>query len=526
MSDAASSNRAAREAALEAVGAMQAAATGLVEYRSNGRVLVIGDHDPAAFAVSCLPAPLSAQILQLDPADDPDNVTIPVAGRDISLSGHLGAFRVELDVPGALAYQALSADIVLDLGQPPLLKMALKPPGYRACSTRLDEIEAVAAELAELVGAFEKPRYFDYDPSICAHGRSGQAGCTRCLDSCPATAIASLGESIEVDPYRCQGGGICAAVCPSGAIRYAYPGLADLLNRIRVMLHAYLDHGGRDPVVAFMAESEADGSRELPENAIPVVLEELACAGLEAWLSALAYGASRVVLVGEASPVSAQLDEQFSIATAVAAALGLPDGVLARHERREWAVDAAAPPSHERRATYAGVNDKRNMAFAAIDALCVGAPAAPVPLPAGAPFGRIVVDAEACTLCMACTSVCPSSAVVAGDERPALLFHEANCVQCGICRGACPENAITLEARLNLDPEERRRAVVLNEQAPFHCVSCGKPFATRNIIDSTLRKLSGHPMFATERARRRLMMCDDCRVIDVAQDDDMMSPFS
>jgi hypothetical protein len=31
-------------------------------------------------------------------------------------------------------------------------------------------------------------------------------------------------------------------------------------------------------------------------------------------------------------------------------------------------------------------------------------------------------------------------------------------------------------------------------------------------------KLSGHYMFQNERALRRLSLCDECRVVDIAQD--------
>lgn len=123
---------------------------------------------------------------------------------------------------------------------------------------------------------------------------------------------------------------------------------------------------------------------------------------------------------------------------------------------------------------------------------------------------------------MSCTSVCPAGALSAGDDMPRLVFHEANCVQCGICSNACPETAIRLESRLLADPALRRQPATLHEEAPFCCVSCGKPFATRRVIDNILDKLAGHAMFQSERARRRLQMCEDCRVIDAVQDSEAM----
>ena len=42
------------------------------------------------------------------------------------------------------------------------------------------------------------------------------------------------------------------------------------------------------------------------------------------------------------------------------------------------------------------------------------------------------------------------------------------------------------------------------------------------MINNMMEKLKDHWMFTDERAKQRLMMCEDCRVVDVIQDDEMM----
>lgn len=522
---AAQANAAAREAALAAVAEHEAAATAVIEYRSRGRVLVIGEGEAPDAVAFMLPAPLSARILRLDADADADDVSVPLAGRALAISGHLGSFAVVLGEEGRPGHQVLTADMVLDLGQPSRLGMALKPPGYFTSSEDPLALEAVAEEMGEYAGTFEKPRYFEYDAAICAHGRSGQAGCNRCVEACPAEAIVGLAEAIEVDPYRCQGGGACATVCPTGAIRYAYPRPADTLARIARMLRAYADAGGTTPAVALVAEADADIVERLPAHVLPVVVEELASVGVESWLSALAYGAWQVLLpVGNPlpGPVEPALRAQVDTGRTILAALGYGADSLALVAAGEYPAPPA-PPDGARKVVHGALNDKRNMLFAAIDTLAAHHRGeTTVALPAGAPLGRVVVDGGRCTLCMGCTSVCPAQALVAGGDSPRLVFHEINCVQCGICARACPEDAITLEPRLLLDVDQRRRGVTAHEEAPFHCVQCGKAFATRSVIERMLDKLAGHPMFATERARRRLKMCDNCRVVDVVQDDEAM----
>ncbi len=58
---------------------------------------------------------------------------------------------------------------------------------------------------------------------------------------------------------------------------------------------------------------------------------------------------------------------------------------------------------------------------------------------------------------------------------------------------------------------------MLNEEEPFCCIVCGKAFATGSVIEAMRTKLEGHWMFQDEASRRRLEMCDDCRVADIAR---------
>ena len=120
---------------------------------------------------------------------------------------------------------------------------------------------------------------------------------------------------------------------------------------------------------------------------------------------------------------------------------------------------------------------------------------------------------------MACVSVCPAKALLDGQDTPALRMVEANCLQCGLCESACPESAIELRPRYRYDSIEARKINTLHEEKPFECIRCQKPFATNKIIQSMFAKLDGHWMFADDTAKRRLKMCEDCRVIDIFEHD-------
>jgi len=163
--------------------------------------------------------------------------------------------------------------------------------------------------------------------------------------------------------------------------------------------------------------------------------------------------------------------------------------------------------------------DKRDTLDLALEHLVQHAPTVPeaIALPAqGSPFGNLIVESDACTLCLACVGACPEGALADNPDRPQLRFIEKNCVQCGLCASTCPEHAITLEPRLLLanGGKAKRHARVLNEVEPFRCIRCDKPFGTPQAVLTMLSRLGGHSMFHGAAADR-LKMCGDCRVIDI-----------
>ena len=135
-----------------------------------------------------------------------------------------------------------------------------------------------------------------------------------------------------------------------------------------------------------------------------------------------------------------------------------------------------------------------------------------VPLPDTAPYGAVLVDKEACTLCLSCVSLCPSGALGDNPDMPQLRFQEDACLQCGLCATICPETAITLQPQLNLT-DAAFNQVVLHEEEPFACVECGAPFGVKSTVEKITEKLAGkHAMFEGSAAARMIQMCDNCRI--------------
>ncbi|MCU0735238.1 MAG: 4Fe-4S binding protein, partial [Methylotetracoccus sp.] len=82
-------------------------------------------------------------------------------------------------------------------------------------------------------------------------------------------------------------------------------------------------------------------------------------------------------------------------------------------------------------------------------------------LPAGAPFGAVQVDPQACTLCMKCVPVCPESVLTGNSDRGELALIEESCIQCGGCVRTCPERAVTLLPRYTFIERARQEAQLL-----------------------------------------------------------------
>jgi ferredoxin len=531
----------ARASALAGLHLADMAPTSIVEFVSHGRCLVIGDETECLEFVRELSGMLECIIVVPGDAEPRvgrlDDVRMVRGGRPL-IRGALGNFEVMLfasgttqSLGGLLSPPIERFDLVVDLCTPRLLHQAMLPLGYYAPGADADARAALRTTLPDMCGEFEKPKYLNYNPEICAHGRSGKRGCTACLNVCPAEAIVSLGGTVQVNPYLCQGGGACATVCPSGAMTYAYPTAGGLLGALRVLLANFEAAGGSAPCLLFhdasaTAALEQDLVGGMPERLLPVEIEEIGSVGMDAWLACLAYGASAiVVLTTDRTPpqVVEALQQQLVIARVILAGMGYGEDCLriVNADQPASALQAFAqlPRASVRPAARfaAPPVDKRGTLRLALQHLHAHAPLAQhdVALPAGAPFGEVLVNKATCTLCMSCVSACPTHALQDGRGLPQLHFREWNCVQCGLCERTCPEDAIALVPRFLYDQEARERPRILHEEQPVCCLGCGKPFATRSMLDKLTRKLEGHWMFQTDEARKRLNMCEDCRVRDL-----------
>ncbi|WP_428925658.1 4Fe-4S binding protein [Marinibacterium sp. SX1] len=503
---------------------------------SEGLCLVLAPESGAAEvaieAAATLAQYLSVTLLLADgqALTDPRDHDVMI-GRIRNARGALGQFNLTLDgvrelrpggrgtpEPGA-ARDGGSAecDVILDLrGGLPLFPAHEKREGYlRADPAHPPSVAAAVLAASHLLGTFEKPLYVRTEPLLCAHERAGQTGCTTCLDLCPTGAITPQGDHVGIDPMICAGCGACSAACPSGAISYDAPAVDETMLRVQTLARAYLAAGGHDPRLlvtdahgAEMIRLAARHGRGLPADVVPMELPAIGAFGHAEAVAALGAGFAHVALL----PGPGADRDALTAQVALAAAIGGPARVALLDLADPDALSdllfdqVAAAVTH---APVRPMGTRRQITRQAARALYPAGTA--LPLPEGAPYGAVLVDTDACTLCLSCVSLCPSGALGDNPDLPQLRFQEDACLQCGLCANICPEDAITYEPRLNL-ADTALEQEVLNEEEPFACVECGSLFGVKSTVERVMEKLAGHAMFAQGDALRMIQMCDDCRV--------------
>lgn len=533
----------AKMAALLADIMLPAPVVKMMDIESGGQCLILGSEAVTLQVAAQLSDALNVTVL-LETADD-----IPVrrdfdivVGRLRAASGSLGKFEVSIDAlqmvePGGRGAPQMTpprdgghseCDLILDLrGEVPLFHH--KREGYlRADPRHADAVSKAVFEASQLVGGFEKPFYVALDPHICAHSRAGITGCSNCINTCETGAIRPDGDHVAIDPLVCAGCGGCASVCPSGAISYGAPSFGFVLKRLETMAKTYRNSGGKSPRLLVhdvefgseMVSLSARFGRGLPADMIPLEVDSLGNFGHAEMLAALGCGFAAVDILLAPNSERALLESALELARAISdnAALRLldiddPDALSAAL----YGQDVTKPA-----APILPIGSRRQVTRLAAKALHAKTDV-PIELPQGAPYGAVVVDQDACTLCLSCVSLCPSGALLDNEDTPQLRFQEDACLQCGICSHGCPENAISLLPRLDLSDAALSQRV-LHEEDPFACISCGSLFGVKSTIDRVMDKLvEKHPMFASTEQGKLIQMCDKCRI--EAQYHSTSSPF-
>ena len=144
-----------------------------VSYESGGHTLILGPTSLIERTALQLSQMASVTLLSID-GEQGTHDKLYFADT-VEISGFLGAFKVTVENHGLninLANEAIDHDcfdIVLDMSLNGVMNEEVPVPGYFPVGRGFPKLSDALEEIPELMGTFDKPKYFRLDNDLCAH---------------------------------------------------------------------------------------------------------------------------------------------------------------------------------------------------------------------------------------------------------------------------------------------------------------------------------------------------------------------
>ncbi len=352
---------------------------------------------------------------------------------------------------------------------------------------------------------FHYKNYVQYDPEICQYqGRLLKETCGKCEEVCPSVAITKTDEDkqLHFSDVDCHGCGGCVSVCPSGAL--------DFTQMPREAFYTAASfYTGHSALI--LPAQVALPDLPLPEGVLPLGIEGRKYLH-EAHLLTLLQKSGRSVVfytdfvskgTGDAIRLINEIFERKYHKRAVFVCMNA--GELQEALGQIEDLEACRFDMHDE-----GLR-KRELFTYRLAHLVGEEDLGVVETGEHIHYGNLVINEDACTLCMSCVGVCNVAALTAHPEDQTLKFNPSLCTNCGYCEVACPEKDClsVVYDRFTLAPEYFTKNTMAHDEL-FACVECGVEFATQKAIEKIATMMT--PRFGDNAAKiRTLYCCADCK---------------
>lgn len=374
---------------------------------------------------------------------------------------------------------------------------------------------------AQLAGFFETiyPGKVDEiitcDHQICHFNGAGETGCTSCLSACRFGAVKPAHKEIQIDAFACTECGVCAAICPTGALQnrkltdqmfveffrtFELPPQSRVILGSDLNLHRFwwLNSQKRYEHTLFF-EIPGDNSFSLMHL-----------------LFLISHGAEQIVILGDDKDIHPDQQQTLIDANIFCKKTRAKDqavSVVSDYAKvAETFPNVNAAPYGKQYKDLSFVNRRRKLS-SVVHHLNESS-AVPVSFSANQVrhWGTIICDRGKCTQCLACLNVCKIESLSADQGTLTLCWNGGLCIGCSGCVAICPEQALTLKSSVDMSADFFLDQEVSRAE-PMRCTGCGKVFGTKKSFDRVIALLTEKQGAPPEH----LQYCEDCRILKLME---------
>ncbi len=355
-------------------------------------------------------------------------------------------------------------------------------------------------------GTYHFKNFITYNSHACQYHGRRQDICGKCADICPANAIVKNSQTkrLEIIDVNCTGCGICVSSCPSGALDYAaIP--ADAFHKI---CSFYTD--SIPLIIPDRIDLEAVNI-QLKENVLPLMLENDGFLHERHLLSLLQISGNPIIIFTDF--VTTIMDNIVHIINDIYGNKYNRQAVFICRNEDELkdAFSKITPQKNSLHTISEASLGKREVFSLRLSHLVAENDFGIIRTGPSIHYGNMIINHEACTLCLCCADACNIGALTAHHEDNTLRFNASLCTSCGYCEITCPENGCLqiIHDQLSLRPDYFKEKVMAQAEI-FKCVECGVGFAPTKSIEKIAEMMK--PLFGKDTTRiKTLYCCPGCK---------------